>query len=317
MNKTRKNFSSNLVLILSLFFITMPVSAILAIDSGYVPVSGGKLFYQTFGFGTPMIVLHGGPGLDQNYLLPQMLKLADNNKVTFYDQRGSGKSLGFTLNKQTINMKVFVEDLESLRKKLGYNKFILAGHSFGGSLAMNYAVAHPEHLSALILIDSGPADATRMQTFLAEYNRRIKPLQAKLDSIQNSDSFKNYDPKAVKEYYREVFSVYFHPSTNVKQLTLNFTAESAKGGLMVGALMDPGWYQYDLTPKLKQLKVPTLIVHGEFDIIPISIAKDLQQSIPKSKLVVIKDCDHFPYIDQPKKFFAAINEFLGKNKTDE
>lgn len=314
MNKLYKNFSSSIVLILTLFFVAIPTSASQTVDSGYLAVSGGKLFYQTFGSGTPMIVLHGGPGLDQSYLLPQMIELADHNKVTFYDQRGSGKSLGFTLDKKTVNMAVFVEDLEKIRKKLGYDKFVLAGHSFGGTLAMHYAIAYPEHLSAMLLIDSGPADAEHMQDFLTEYARRMKPLQPKLDLIQNSAAFKNYEAQAVNEYYRQVFSVYFYPASNVKQLTLNFTPESAKSSFIVAGLMNPGWYQDDLRPKLRSLRVPTLIVHGEYDVVPVSVAEDIQQSIPQSKLVVIKNSDHFPYIDQPKQFFAAVNDFLSSGK---
>ncbi len=61
--------------------------------SGHISVESGKLFYQRFGKGDPIIVVHGGPGLDQGYLLPQMLELAKDHEVIFYDQRGSGRSL--------------------------------------------------------------------------------------------------------------------------------------------------------------------------------------------------------------------------------
>jgi hypothetical protein len=76
-------------------------------DQGYVEVKDGKLFYQTFGFGEPIIVLHGGPGMDQGYLLPQMLELAKEHKVTFYDQRGSGKSLDTKIDEKTITINQF------------------------------------------------------------------------------------------------------------------------------------------------------------------------------------------------------------------
>ena len=85
------------------------------IKEGFVSVKDGKLFYRTAGKGLPLIVLHGGPGLSQDYLLPQLYKLAENNFVIFYDQRGSGKSLETKLDEKHINIDQFVEDLENMK----------------------------------------------------------------------------------------------------------------------------------------------------------------------------------------------------------
>ena len=98
--------------------------------SGYVQVPHGKIYYETFKNGntnhTPIIVLHGGAGkLDHTYLFPQMISLSNHNMVTFYDQRGTGKSLGFNLTSADINIDNYISDLESLRSKLGYKQFVL------------------------------------------------------------------------------------------------------------------------------------------------------------------------------------------------
>jgi proline iminopeptidase len=111
-----------------------------------------KLFSQSFGTGTPIIVVHGGPGLDHAYFLPQMLELAKDHQLIFYDQRGSGKSLETELSPELMNVNQFIQDLEDLRKDLGLNSFVLLGHSWGGELAMHYAVTYPESISALILM---------------------------------------------------------------------------------------------------------------------------------------------------------------------
>ena len=106
---------------------------------GFVTINGGSLYYQKFGSGIPIIVVHGGPGLDQGYLQPQLLQLASDYELIFYDQRGSGKSLDTKINEKYITLPQFIEDLEALRNYLGFNKFILMGHSWGGFLAMQYA----------------------------------------------------------------------------------------------------------------------------------------------------------------------------------
>jgi proline iminopeptidase len=116
------------------------------IKEGFVSVRNGKLFYRMPGKGVPLVVVHGGPSLNQDYLLPQLYKLAENNLVIFYDQRGSGRSLETKLDEKYINIDQFVEDLETLRISLGFDKFILMGHSWGGLLAMKYAVEHQENL---------------------------------------------------------------------------------------------------------------------------------------------------------------------------
>ena len=123
------------------------------------------LYHETSGEGRPIILLHGGPGLDHTYLFPQMGVLSKKYQLITYDQRGSGKSLNTELNDKAINTSVFVEDLESLRKKLGLEKFILMGHSWGGRLAMDYAIRHPEHVESLILIGSAPASKKEFELF--------------------------------------------------------------------------------------------------------------------------------------------------------
>lgn len=280
---------------------------------GYISTNGGKLFYSQYGIKSkqPVIVLHGGPGLDQSYLLPQMQELAANNQVIFYDQRGSGRSLGFALDAHSINMKNFVKDLEAVRKQFGYKKIILVGHSWGGLLAMRYAILYPDRVSKLILVSSAPADYAGFKSFFAEYEKRTAPLKHKLDNLENSTEFKHGDPTTVIEYYRTVFATYFYQPTDVSKLSLYFTQQSALNGRKIGQIFGETYLnRYDLKPELKKLSVPTLIIHGVNDIVPITTARETHAAIASSQIVELKDCDHFPYIEQPKEFFKVIAKFL-------
>ncbi len=202
-------------------------------SQGEVEVKEGHLFYQTFGRGNPIIVLHGGPGLNQEYFLPQMLELAKEHQVTFYDQRGSGKSLNASVDKQTVTVEQFVEDLETLRTKLGYKKFVLLGHSWGGLLALHYALIYQKRLDALILLNPCPATGKGYQFFVKEASKRQEPFKARLEEIQNSDQFKQGDTKLTEVVIRLSFIKYFANEKDVQKLSLNFTHQSSIGGFNV------------------------------------------------------------------------------------
>lgn len=281
--------------------------------SGYVQVEQGKLFYQIFGSGTPIIVLHGGPGLDQSYLLPQMLELGKNHKVIFYDQRGSGKSLEIKINPSYTNIDEFTRDLEALRKQLGVKKFVLLGHSWGGLLAMNYAIMYPDNLTALILLSTAPADFRGQQAFVNEFTKRTQPIKNEISPLFNYQEFEKLTAPKISKLYRSLFSVYFYNPKEVAELTLNMSAASAKSGAKVMEVMSTtSWLRpsNDLFPQLKKLNVPTLIVHGNEDIVPVWTAQEIKEAIPQAKMLSLEKCGHFPYIEKPDEIFFQINRFL-------
>src|SRR5207248_7381684 len=113
---------------------------------------GVQLFVHEEGAGPPVIVVHGGPGLDSNYLAPDLQPLSQAHRVIYYDQRGSGRS---TLSNR-VTADMLVSDLDALRQRLRLSKIALLGHSWGSGLAALYAAAHPESVSRLVLVSSMP-----------------------------------------------------------------------------------------------------------------------------------------------------------------
>ena len=283
--------------------------------SGYISVESGKLFYQRFGRGDPIIVVHGGPGLDQSYLLPQMLELAKDHEVIFYDQRGSGRSLEASIDPRYISSDQFAKDLETLRLELGLKKVALIGHSWGGFLSMSYAIKYPANVSSLILVGSAPADYKGQKAFADEFNKRTHSIKHKIDPLFNDKTLSALNKEQINDAYRDLFSVYFKNPSNVQKLTLDMSKESAIGGFNVLSLMLKTTYftpDCNLIPALRKLNVPTLIIHGNQDIIPVDTAKTIQKAIPGSKVVYLNDCGHFPYIETPNEFFSSIRSFLSK-----
>ncbi len=279
----------------------------------FVKVNDGSLFYYRTGKGVPIIVLHGGPGLDQEYLKPQLLKLAKNHELIFYDQRGSGKSLETPMDEEHINLHQFVEDLELLRKSLGLNKFILMGHSWGGLLGMQYAIDYQDQLLGLILLNSAPADYKGQKAFADEFALRTKNIHQEIKPFFAYEDFKKLNSIQISNLYRKLFSVYFYDPEKVKELTLNFSVASAQSGVKVMEIMSKtSWLHpsINLFPKLKSVTVPTFILHGKQDIIPVWTAGEIKNAIPNAEMVILDQCDHFPYVEKEKQFFNQLNKFL-------
>lgn len=272
-----------------------------------------KLFSQTFGAGTPIIIVHGGPGLDHGYFLPQMLDLAQDHQIIFYDQRGSGKSLETEISPEFINVNQFVQDLEDLRRDLGLSSFVLLGHSWGGELAMHYAVTYPEAVSALILMSTGPADAAGFSSFRESFMRVVAPIQEKIKALFDYAEFEKLTESEILKLFQELFSVYLDDPLKIWELSLKRTEHSAKSGERVRHLIR-SQPQEDLFPRLRELRIPSLILHGEEDVVLIWTAEKISQAIPHAKLIRLRNCGHFPYMEKPEETFMAIREFLKKEQ---
>jgi proline iminopeptidase len=279
--------------------------------SGHMNFNEGKIYYEIHGShntnSDPIFIIHGGPAMDHTYLTPQLFELAKHHTVIFYDQRGAGKSTDTVYDKEHISNASYLRDLEALRKHLGYNKITVFGHSYGGHLAMQYAFTYPSHVSHLILANSSGVDLAGVNKFLEETQRRAKPIQDKLDKIINSPAYKAHSLPETHEYLDLIFSLFFYDKSKFKELT----PDTLAGYWDTAPLMADFWTTpFDFRADLQKLNIPTLIIHGKEDVVPLSVAEDIHKAIPGSKLVIIEDSDHFPYIEKPSEFFEAIEKFL-------
>ena len=284
------------------------------VKDGYVAIANGRLYYQVVGKGDPVIVIHGGPGLDQGHLLPGMAALASLHQVVFYDQRGSGRSNLATIDEQSISIEQFVEDLETLRRTLGYQKVTLIGHSWGGMIAMRYAIKYGVNVTKMILMNTMPATSAGMHDFVENVLERIEPSAKELESLQKSSDFLNGDAKAISKYYGVIYKYYFHKPEDLAKLNLNLFPTGAATGVQVAKLLEKLIFTnfVDITDDLKTLKIPTLVIHGTSDVLPQHTAEEIAKAIKDSKLVVLQQCGHFPYIEKPQEWLQATESFLAK-----
>lgn len=282
-----------------------------SIKETFVNSGEAKLFCRAIGQGKPLIVIHGGPGLTQDYLLPQMYELAKNNLVIFYDQRGCGKST-VDINANTINIESFVNDIEAIRQTFNLDKISILGHSWGGFLAMQYTIAHPKHVDKLILSNSAPATSEGYTLFGQEYMKRMEPYHKDLEKIRNSQGFHDKNTRVMEQFYRLIFRQYCYIPEKADLLNLQMTPIASLNGEKVSEILRKNVLDkpFNLNNGLRSLKVPALILHGDVDPIPPSTAQAIHDNIPGSKYVLMKNCGHFPYVEDPNTYFKHINNFL-------
>ena len=283
-------------------------------QDGYIPVENGELYYRQAGQGRPIVVLHGGPRFDHTYLLPDMDRLSDSYRLIYYDQRGRGKSTG---NLQAISIRTEIEDLECLRNYLQLDSIALLGHSWGGYLAQEYAIHHPDRVSHLILMNTAFVSHEQYLLFQQELLKRKATVAQEWDRLASSTGYKEGDPQTVGDFYRVYFSTTIrrpqHLERVIEKLRLSFTRD---GILRTEKISESLFNQtaestaFNLIPQLKQLRTPTLIIHGDYDFIPMEVITEIAEAMPGARLILLRDCGHFSYVECPDEVRQAIDAFL-------
>lgn len=273
------------------------------IDSG-----DSKLHYKIFGAGSPILLINGGPGMDSEGFEPLAKQLSANNSVILYDQRGTGKST-CKIGSETITMDKMTGDIETLRTHLGFENWIVLGHSFGGMLASYYASLHPQRISKLILSSSGGIDLE-----LLDYvNRNI---QSKLSDTER-DSLSYYNQKIANgdtSYRtrlgrgRALAPAYVYDKRNAERIAERLTrGNSTLNGLVWDNLRR---IKFNCAPKLKSFTKPVLILHGKNDILKLETAIKSKNAFSNAKLIEIDNCAHYGWLDNPTAYLKCIRDFL-------
>ncbi|HMA01227.1 MAG: alpha/beta fold hydrolase [Gemmatimonas sp.] len=286
-----------------------------------------ELFHTAYGpeNAPRLLVTHGGPGASHDYLLPQMLELASDYRLIFYDQRGGGRSRAE--NSAPITWQTHVEDLAALVRELSLEPLTLVGYSWGGLLALLYAiavaggfrdqgiafsstVAEAPAPARMVLICPAPASAALRAQFSEELARRQRApwIQEERAAIAAS-GLRERDPAA---YAKRIFELgvagYFADPARARELT---------PFRVIGRVQQSVWESlngYDLTRQLPLVQEPTLVLHGAHDAIPLASSSLIASALPHGELVVLDESAHVPYVEGQAAFFAAVREFLQRTR---
>lgn len=277
----------------------------------YLDINGTTLFTKTLGSGDPIVVLHGGPGFDHRQFLPYVWELAAGHQVILYDQRGTGLSSG-PVDSTTINIETFITDLEGIREAFGIERMNLVGHSWGGILAMHYALRHQDKLKSLVLCSTAASIESFGEMYANYTANRTEADAALLEEIYASDGYRSQDPAAIERFWRIYFKPYFADPAYADSLDLQFTANTIENMDAVAGYIMRSIGEFDLHEDLNSLHCPTLIIHGDADPMPATYARRVHESIAGSELVIAENAGHWLFVDATGVFRDSILGFLDR-----
>jgi proline iminopeptidase len=296
-----------------LVFICLLFSAVVSADqSGHKLINGVKLYYKTIGHGEPIVMLHGGPGLFHDYLIPHMGDLAKDFQLIFYDQRGNGGS-ALKPDQYDFNMDTMVEDLEGIRKAFNLDKMNLVGHSFGGLIAMSYAIKYPDKLKSMVLVTSSPPDAYFNNVIHANKGKRIFFASKLLgdDNAAGGSATPTFEETVKVMKFVEQMSLYDPSKADTMTGAVLLTPKLVENLHFMGPVM-PKLIEdcYNLLPKLAELNIRTLVIAGAVDTMPIASYMTIMATMKNAWFVLFNKSGHAPYAEQPVKFRKVLNEFI-------
>jgi proline iminopeptidase len=286
---------------------------------GFTSTTDMPLYWCAYGAekGERLLILHGGPGAHHDYLLPQMLRLATpkgvaTRELLFYDQRGGGRSRSDKEREGEVTWQTHVRDLERVITELDVRPLTLVGYSWGGLLALLFARQAAAGLvrvkpSRLVLIDPAPVSRRFRDQFEREFARRQEGPE--IQALREELAVSGLRERDLEKYRQRSFELsvagYFADPRKAHDLT-PFRVTGRVQQSVWESLRD-----YDLLadPTFRTIDAPTLIVHGRQDPIPLASSEQCASAL-HATLVVLDQCGHVPYVEQPDGLFDAIEIFL-------
>jgi pimeloyl-ACP methyl ester carboxylesterase len=262
------------------------------------PVNGITLYYEAAGSGSPLVLVHGfACGL--RMWDPQVAVFAARHRVVSYDVRGHGWS-DAPGAPTDYSQDRSIADLRELLRHLGIGRAAIGGLSMGGNIALNFAIAHPEIVSALVVADTGagsddPAGWRSTVLALAETLER-QGLEAFADQAMALPLFARYaalGPEAARF---------------IRSCLMTHRARGLLHTLREVLLKRPPIYA--LEPALRTLRVPTLLIVGEHDAPCLAVHRFMADTVPGAQHVVIPGAGHLTNLEATEVFNTALRTFL-------
>jgi proline iminopeptidase len=273
-------------------------------------INGVSLWHITQGQGTPLVLIHGGPGA-YDYLEP-VAELLDNRcyQVIRYEQRGSWRSE----KKGPFDVDTFIEDLEHLRIHLGLESWVVCGHSWGASLALAYTVKYNSHVKALIYISGtgiNPAwhddyRVSRLNKMSVDDRAEYSYLRSVIDTVNDEDKEHTRDRIRELSLRTDLFN-----QNNYDMLPrVDGQFVNNEVNQKVGSNCNMYLESEEFKIAVSLITAPSLLIHGEVDPRQYKYVIELANNLQNSKFRLIPKAGHYPWLDNPIALGEQIHEFL-------
>jgi proline-specific peptidase len=284
-------------------------------EEGYLPIGPYRLWYRSVGGDQesvpPLLILHGGPGVPHDYLQNLAALASPQRRVIFYDQLGCGRS-DCPDDLSLWRVDRFVEEVGHVRAGLGLDRVHLLGQSWGGLLAQSYLLTQPGGVSSLILANS----LSSLPLWVAEANRlradlppEIQETLLRHEAAGTTDSAE-YQEALLPFYRRHVIRVepwpdFVRRSFETISVAVYGTMNGPSEFHVIGNLRD-----YDITDRLGEIAVPTLIISGRYDESTPAINEVMHRGIRNSEWVLLEDSSHLAHVEEPEKYLRIVSAWL-------
>ncbi len=282
------------------------------VREGLTEVEGGRVWWRVVGDGdgTPLVLLHGGPGHPHDYLEP-LEALADERPVIFYDQLGCGRS-DRPADPDLWRIDRFVEELHTLREALGLTKMHVLGHSWGSMLATDYLLAHGAGVDGVIL----DSPVLSMRRFLVDANALRAQLPEEVRAvIDRSEAAGTYDTDEFKAAYMEYIKRHLLRIDPFPASVMR-TLEGA-GDPVYASMWGPSEFlvtgslgSYEREDRLGEIRARSLLLSGRHDEVTPATAAAYQARLPGSRLVVFENGSHLKHLEETDRYLEVVREFL-------
>ena len=263
---------------------------------GTAELDGLRLHYECDGDGPPLLVLHGGLGLDHQLYRRTLAPLAADFRLIFVDQRGNGRS--FPVDLGSLTMEQLADDAVALADQLGHERFSVLGHSYGGFVAQELALRHPNRLDGLVLVDTTPGQLGDGEDPAEDQGPPPPPeVVAMMATAPRDDAEMEAGMSAL-------LPAYFHRPERVDLAAVKAGTIFRAAAMVRGFEVLASWSSVD---RLGHIDVPTLVVAGRHDVITsFPQAHRIASRIPGATVVIFDESGHFPWIEEPDRFWSTL-----------
>lgn len=269
-------------------------------------LNGTELYYHTHGQGSPLLMMHGGLGLDHTCFPGWFDRLGDQVELIYYDHRANGRSARPD-SMDGISHETWADDADALRAHLGHERIILFGHSYGSFLAQEYALRYGDRLQGLVLCSSAPL-LDYMDVIQA--NAAARGTEKELAGLGDIFGRPMNDDADFQKTWMTILPLYFHAyDSEVGAAMDQKTSYSGAAWNHVNANCLP---TFNTLSRLGEISVPTLVISGADDWItpPAQGGERIHAALPNSTLAIFEESGHWPWIEEPDKFMTTIRTWI-------